>query len=349
MKYLSFLLAFVFIATVADARIWRVNNNVGINTDFTTYHEAVNASTVVAGDTLYFEPSATDYQTNSITLSKRLVIIGPGFFLDPANTFSPGNPGLQLATADARLGFIRIGAGAAGSRFLGLSFPWGVYFADASNIVFERSIFGGFVNFETGTNDNVSFRKNFFYGNAIGNAAGVTITNFVCENNLFYNNGHVNLDRLTGTGNIFRNNSALNGANGFVLVNCYIANNIFGTYSGSVLTNSTVKNNFFQMNQALSGTATNNVVNQDMADVFVAGNTGSFDSRLALKAGSPAIGAGLTVGTVVSPNCGAYGGPDPYKLSGIPNIPTIYSFTVPTSIPSGTATMNVTFSTRNNN
>ncbi len=349
MKYLSFLLAFVFIALAADARIWRVNNNVGINADFTTFFDAVNSSTVVAGDTLYFEPSTTDYQTNSVNVTKRLVMIGPGYFLDPSNAFSPGNPGLQVTTADVRIGFFRLEAGAAGSKFIGLSIVGGVYLNATSDIVFERSIFGGYVQFEAGTVNNVSFRKNFFYGNALGNAAGVTITNFVCENNLFYNNGHVNLDRLTGTGNIFRNNSVLNGSNGFVLVNCYVANNVFGTFSVSTLTNSTVKNNFFQANQPLSGTATNNVVSQDMADVFVGGTTGSFDSRLALKAGSPAIGAGLTVGAVVSPNCGAYGGPDPYKLSGIPNIPTIYSLTVPTSIPSGTATMNVTFSTRNNN
>ena len=349
MKYLSFLLAFVFITFAADARVWRVNNNVGINADFTTFFDAVNSSTVVAGDTLYFEPSATDYQTNSINVAKRLVMIGPGYFLDPSNTFSPGNPGLQVATADVRIGFFRLEAGAAGSKFIGLSFVGGVYLNATSDIVFERSIFGGYVQFEAGTVNNVSFRKNFFYANAVGNSASVTITNFVCENNIFYNNGHMSLDRLSGAGNIFRNNSALNGANSFVLVNCYIANNIFGTYSASVLTNSTVKNNFFQMNQALSGTSTNNVISQDMEAIFVAGTTGSFDSRLVLKAGSPAIGAGLTVGSVVNPNCGAYGGPDPYKLSGIPNIPTIYSLTVPTSIPSGTATMNVTFSTRNNN
>ncbi|MCG2614658.1 hypothetical protein LZZ85_10215 [Terrimonas sp. NA20] len=349
MKYLSFLLALVFITSTADARIWRINNNIGINADFTTFHEAVNSSSVVAGDTLYFEPSTTDYQTNSISVSKRLVMIGPGYFLDPSNTFSPGNPNLQVATADVRLGFFRIDAGGEGSKILGLSIVGGVYLNATADIVFERNIFGGYVHFEAGTVNNVTFRKNFFYGNAVGNSSSVTITNFVCENNIFYNNGHISLDRLSGTGNIFRNNSALNGGNGFVLVNTYIANNIFGTYGASVLTNSTVKNNFFQMNQPLSGTATNNVVSQDMTAVFVAGTTGSFDSRLALKAGSPAIGAGLTVGSVVSPNCGAYGGPDPYKLSGIPNIPTIYTLTVPTSIPSGTATMNVTFSTRNNN
>jgi len=85
-----------------------------------------------------------------------------------------------------------------------------------------------------------------------------------------------------------------------------------------------------------------------MANVY-AGGTSSIDSRVVLKTGSPAIGAGLTVGAVVNPDCGAYGATDPYKISGMPNIPSIYTLTVPTSIPSGSATMNVTFSVRNNN
>ena len=128
----------------------------------------------------------------------------------------------------------------------------------------------------------------------------------------------------------------------------YVANNIFGVSPECVFVNCTIKNNLFQSNQALPGTATNNQVSINMDNVYVGGTTGSLDSRLVLKAGSPAIGAGLTVGAVVSPDCGAFGATDPYKLSGIPNIPTIYSLTVPVSIPSGASTMNVTFSTRNN-
>jgi hypothetical protein len=86
-----------------------------------------------------------------------------------------------------------------------------------------------------------------------------------------------------------------------------------------------------------------------MTNVYTGGSTGSQDSRTVLKPGSPAIGAGLTVGAVVSPDCGAFGATDPYKLSGIPNTPTIYTLSVPVSIPSGSASMNISFSTKNNN
>ena len=44
--------------------------------------------------------------------------------------------------------------------------------------------------------------------------------------------------------------------------------------------------------------------------------TGSTDGRYKLKAGSPAIGYG--VGGV---DCGIYGGPEPYVLSGMPTVP----------------------------
>lgn len=349
MKYISFLLAFVFIASVSEARIWRINNKAGVNADFTTFYDAVNASTVVNGDSLYFEPSTADYGTNSITVAKRLVMIGPGYFIDPANTSYPANTGLQAATSDARIGFFRLAAGAAGSKFMGLTLVGGVYFSATSNITFERVLFAGYTAFEPGTSDHITFRKCFLFQTQIANNPSAEITNFVFENNVLISNSFLNLDKLSGTGNIYRNNSAYGGANGFVILNCYIANNIFGTYSESVFTNSTLKNNLFQMAQPLPGTATNNLISQDMATVYVGGSTGSLDSRVVLKAGSPAIDAGLTVGSVVTPDCGAYGGPDPYRLSGIPNIPTIYTLTVPTSIPTGSPTMNVSFSTRNNN
>ena len=53
-------------------------------------------------------------------------------------------------------------------------------------------------------------------------------------------------------------------------------------------------------------------------------DSGSTDGKWKLKAGSPGIGAGFG-GT----DCGIFGGSEPYVLSGIPPIPTIYSLTAP--------------------
>lgn len=345
---LLFLITLGFTYTVS-AKSWRVNNNVGVNANFVSFYEAANSASVQPGDTLYMEPSTTVYTTNSMTLTKQLVVIGPGYFLDPADASLPYNPGLQVATKTAQIAFLRVGAGSEGTKFLGVQLEQWVYITGASNIKFEKVYFGSAgVYFENGANDNISVRKCFFHsGNALSTAAASNATNLVVENNIFWGS-YATLDRLTGSGNIFRNNSIINSGNTWTFNNTYVANNIFGTGAASNFVNCTIKNNLFQSNQTLPGTATNNTVNVNMADVYVGGTTNSLDSRTALKAGSPAIGAGLTVGSVVSPDCGAYGATDPYKLSGIPNIPSIYSLTVPVSIPSGATTMNVTLSTRNN-
>ena len=339
----------VLFSLTVHAKIWRVNNNLGITADFTTFNAAANSASVLAGDTLYMEPSNTQYSTGSFTLTKRLVVVGPGFFLDPASASTPGNAGLQVTTFDSEIAFIRFGAGSDGSRFLGVTLAGSIYFNGSSNVSFEKVYFPGGIYFENGTNDAITIRKCFFNnGVNISGVVAATVTNFVCENNIFYNGAYITLTTLSGSGNIVRNNSIV-GGNAFTLSNTYVANNIFAVGSQCTFANCTIKNNLFQIAQTLPGTAVGNQLSVNMANVYVGGATGSLDSRTALKAGSPALAAGLTIGAVVTPDCGAFGATDPYKLSGIPNIPSIYAMTVPISIPSGSATMNVTFSTRNNN
>lgn len=346
------LIFFVGILFNAQAKIWRINNNPGITADFSTFNGAATSATVLAGDTLYLEASPTNYGTGSFNLTKRLVVIGLGYFLDPTNTSTPANTGLQAATSNSRLEFFRIADGSNGSKFIGVHFTSGPYLsasANPYNLVFEKCFGVSFFSYleANATYNNITIKKCFFQSTGLSAAAGATITNFTCENNVFWGS-NINLPNLSGTNNIIRNNSfPSSGAS--VISNAYVANNIFGTGSECTFTNCTIKNNLFQINQTLPPTATANQVNVNMTNVFVGGSTGSLDSRVVLKAGSPAIGAGLTVGAVVSPDCGAFGATDPYKLSGIPNIPSIYSLTVPTSIPAGTPTMNVTFSTRSNN
>lgn len=336
--------------TSSYAKIWRVNNNAGVAADFSTLIAALASASVVSGDTLHLEPSNVSYQTNQAAIAKSLTYIGSGYFLDPANTGMPGNTGLQVSTETSNIGFMRLGAGADGSKFIGITFDGSVYVNGASNLTFEKDYFPSGLYFESGTVSNTNVRKCFFINSTqiSAHATAVTMTNFVCENNLFFNSAFINLPILSGSGNIFRNNS-ISGYNGMALANTYVANNIFGTSGQCAFTNCTIKNNLFQVNQTLPGSATNNLLSVNIANVYVGGNTGSFDSRFMLKPGSPAIAAGLTVGSVVTPDCGAFGATDPYKLSGIPNIPSIYTLNVPVSIPSGSATMNVTFSSRNNN
>jgi hypothetical protein len=344
----SVVIAFLFATLPAHAKIWRINNNPGVTADFTSLTLATASASVINGDTIYLESSTTEYAAG--TLTKRLVIVGLGYFLNPANATTPGNAGLQAATVESRLGYITIENGANGSKFLGIASGGAQINVSATsyNLVFEKVNFTGGLNFSNATHSNITIRKSFFNNTGVQAATG-NLSNFVVENCIFYNfSGYMSLQALTGTANIIRNNTFF--ATYFSNIpNCYFANNIIADPNYEwVFTNTTVKNNLFaRASQVLPLTATANQLGVNMTNVFLL--TGSFDARYQLKPLSPAIGAGLTVGAVVTPDCGAFGATDPYKLSGIPNIPSIYALTVPISIPSGTATMNVTFSTRNTN
>lgn len=347
MKYLSLLVLVSGISVSSQAKSWRVNNNVGVVADFTNLGAAINSTSVGSGDTVYVEPSATKYAGAGATLNKKLIIIGPGYFLDPAHATNPGNGGLQAVPQEAEVNYFYVGAGASGSKIIGVTLD-GTYFRGVDDVTYERVRFTGSFHFESGVNSNITMRKCYISNSVAVNFGGsATVSNFICENNVFSYNSQFNLPMLTGSGNIVRNNTFYLTNSTLVLVNAYFVNNIVASITPFTLTNCTIKNNLFQVNQTLPGTATNNQVSVNMNDIFV--GTGSIDARVKLKAGSLASGAGLTVGAVVSPDCGAFGATDPYVLSGIPNVPSIYTFTAPTSIPSGSATMNVTFSTRNNN
>src|SRR5690349_18055300 len=131
----------LFLATISytsSAKIWRINNNVGISANFTTFYDAANSASVQPGDTLYMEPSATQYTTNSFMLTKQLVVIGPGYFLDPADVTYPYNPGLSLPARVAQIGFIRLGPGSDGTKFMSVGLESSIYMNGANNVKFEK-------------------------------------------------------------------------------------------------------------------------------------------------------------------------------------------------------------------
>src|SRR4051812_28120195 len=97
--------------TSSYAKIWRVNNNPNVTADFTTLSAAHTGAS--SGDTLHLEGSPTSY--GSMTCTKKLVIIGPGFFLSQ-------NPNTQALKQTARVDNISFNVGSAGSEIMGLDF-----------------------------------------------------------------------------------------------------------------------------------------------------------------------------------------------------------------------------------
>jgi hypothetical protein len=353
MLRISSLLLFIIVTSLsAQAKIWRVNNNSGVTADFTDLPAAISSASVLSNDTIHVEASSANY--NFITLNKNLVFIGVGYFLNPADPSVPGNAGLQVATTGSRVGGVSFTSGSQGSRFIGITFTGSVGFSGALsgavNMSFEKCLFASGSSLQPGSGNysGLTVRKCFFDGIVISQTSG-SLSGFICENSIFRGNS-INVPAVTGSNNIIRNNSFFNSGGTMAFSNCYVANNIFGYFGTVSFINCTVKNNLFQQTsatQTVPGTATGNVFNVNMATVYV--GTGSYDDRYQIQNGSLADNTGVTVGSVVNPDCGAYGGTDPYKLSGIPNVPSIYGLTAPNSIPAGTNSMSVTISTRNNN
>lgn len=342
MKKATFTLALLaFTIWSAQAKVWRVNNNAGVVADFSTISAAVSAA--AAGDTIYIEGSATAYGGSSI--NKKLVFISTGYFLSGTNS----NGGLQANPYPANIGGVYLDSAASGSVFLGL-YNLSLYNSNSAgfgidNITISRCYFaiGQYYGSQAGLIANGwNITKSYITNISLSQVA---FTNCNISNNIFA--GYLDMSNSLNSGNTIRNNVFRNQVS---LYNSYFANNII--YTAVTLVNVVVKNNLAIGNPPgfASYVGTNNNTSGHTDAAMFQGLTGnSTDGQWRLAASSPAIGAGLTVGAVVSPDAGAYGGPDPYRLSGIPPIPTIYSLTVPAAIPSGSSTMSVTFSTKNNN
>ena len=314
------LFAILLFSNNANAHIWRVDNNAGVNTDYTTVQAAHDAATTLAGDTLHIEPSANGY--GILTVTKPLVIIGNGYFLTGAN----GNLGLQANTNNSIFNYIDFEPGSAGSTVQGVITT--SLYLETPNILVRRNYIVNWIYVYTAGN-NCTITENYFSYGFQQQTAPATIT---VTNNIFVGSTNVGLN-VTSTGT-FENNTCYNGS--VSLSQFQVDNNIF--YATNFTPNNSVYfNNIGDATQF--GNANGNQQNVVMTNVFQGG--ASTDAQYILKAGSPAIGAGQ--GGV---DCGAFGGPNPYVVSGIPNVPTIYSLTVP---PTGTTNINVTISTKSNN
>jgi hypothetical protein len=371
----NFLILFTLSITL-NAKIWRVNNNPLIDADALQLTPLFNGVNNVSdpeaanGDTIHLEPSATTY--NAVNINKQVTIIGNGYFLSG----SSGNMDLQENIHSSKIQNFIFGIGSAGSKFIGVeiigvnSFNSG--FSGIVNLSFEKCKISGGTLFDflaNKTYENIDIRKSYIGGNNVLTHVNFqptdTINNFIVENciiegNAFYfkpifgvnilvrnnvfklNNGssiEIDLNRAYFANNLILTEAPTQGTNSNIFNDCIIKNNIFTN-------NQTTGNNGLPLTIGALSTNGNNLINIAESTIIV--NTGSVDGKFQLATGSPAINGGVDIGGN-KPNCGAFGGNDPYKLSGIPGIPTIYSLAIPTSIPFGQATMNATISTRNNN
>jgi hypothetical protein len=302
------------------------------NTDYPSLSTAVTAA--LTGDTIQVY-QGLNTNIGSATLTKRLVILGFGY------NFS-ANPGLQVAL-DATSSFnLTFDPGSDNSVVQGLVLS--STYVGTSNIMLQRCKLSSlFVGFTSTNSQSVNISNLSIIGCIITNLSGNngTVSNVLFTNNITNN---VNMNNVTG---LIANNDFL-GAVSFGA--CVIKNNIFGYFSVTG-PSAVFQYNLFNSNVTVTGS--NNLFSVDMSTVYADwlgyNMSTSSESKLALKAGSPALNFGMNSNNA-STDAGVYGGDAAYvyKLSGIPNIPSIYQL----SAPSLNATNNpytITVSVRSNN
>jgi hypothetical protein len=312
---LSLLALLALSAASAQAKVWRIDNNSGAQADFTQATTAIADSRVVNGDTLYINGSPTTYTSFDVT--KRLVIFGVGYFIDQ-------NPNTQVANNTSTVGSINFRAASAGSEVQGMSgvtmnlytsnisvrrnncavYIWGAGYggtATISGIFVTQNWLSYFYAYESGSAvSNVFITNNYIYSSGIGSSpSGTTVAQNVV-------------------------NASISTTNGYVYNNIMLGGSISGT-------GNSYNNNLCNGTQFPAGNG--NQQNVNMTNVFLSTTTGSTDGRYVLKAGSPALApAGIN-----GEDCGMFGGSDPYVLSGMPPIPSIWFFSQPSVVPASGA------------
>src|SRR5690606_26276506 len=164
--------------------------------------------------------------------------------------------------------------------------------------------------------ENFFVSQNFIDDQISGANCRGTITNNIVRYASFDSNSSVSL---------FNNvlYYSVNNSYSLTIHNSEVRNNIIYSYTTNTLLassrNNTVTNNIFRQNGTDSD---ENKFNQAVATLFV--NEGSEDGKYKLAENSAAKGTGLN-----GIDCGAFGGDNPYVLSGIPPGPSIYEVNAP--------------------
>jgi hypothetical protein len=311
MKKTIILILFFYgmIPGILTAGTFRVNNKLTDNPSAKIYSDIQDAHDAAFNDdTLMIEGSSESY--SGFTCTKKLVIKGPGYYLDE-------NPGLSANTLPARVSSaIYFYEGSDGSVIMGVDITGSIFLSD-NNLTVRRCILGQ-TNISTNL-ENITISECIF---SFGYLNSLLVTNLVLINNIFTNSGFYIQQASTGA---FLNNVI---ACDIVTIpsGIDIKNNIFFTTSKAnvilpLLPDPNICNNISITDHF--GTDNNNQANVSEASLFLGALTESTDGTWQLKEGSPAIGAGE--GGV---DCGAFGGPQPYILSGLPVGPVIYELNV---------------------
>jgi hypothetical protein len=302
------LLMYGLFSNTLLASTYRVNNNLADNPSagiFSGIREAHDAAS--AGDTLIIAGSSEYYDT--LTCTKRLFIKGPGYFLDE-------NPGRSINKLSAKVYCIYFNSGSEGTVVTGLELPLGAFINDnyitvqrcrsghieIADSIENTTIKGCYFN---DWNDFNTYHFDFSVKNAdihINIRFGKHVTGLVVSNCI--------LNGVASAGGCFGDDhpSAL-FINNLIRDRYYCLDMPIG-WKNNIQEFSTGFYTRFPYGADVCCNVYSSGTFAEDTTLFSGGE--SPDGRWMNKAGSPAIGAGE--GGV---DCGPFGGPHPYALSGI--------------------------------
>lgn len=347
-KIIILIFACTISMSIQAAKI-RVNNRAGLSAAHTTFASAVTAAAV--GDTLFIEGSPISYGT--VTLSKNLTVVGPGYFLTQ-------NDSTQAIIFPATFDAMTVSSTGAGSTISGLTFigaPVALLTVSANNVSVSRNFFQQNTGTSTSTAirisaniNNTAILQNFFLVTTTTTVQPMAIelqtgphANVIISNNMIMAGSPPSTTTTHSTATTKRaivmptNSSAVISNNtiigDLVLYNSTVVDNIL--IRGNITTNASFPiNSQYNMGGLTQwGTANNNLTNINMTTMFAQTGLVTEDRYWLLSGGSSANGTSST-----GSNRGATGGTMPYKLSGIPPFPAVWSATVP---PTGSASSNL--------
>ncbi len=337
----SFILIAVIIlqASLASAKIWRVNNQStypengsfgeslggnSANPVFAQISQALNYSSFSDGDTVHVEASVNDY--NSIDIQRPCTLIGGGYFPIENDPIHPNELETRVAGIEINSSNVSL---------IGIYVNSGYTDLNGSNILVERCRFHGGVDigYDGPTAYNGIFvRRNYFNGGT----AGLIIpapsfdglpTNVYIQNNIFRGSVTSNGNYMTITA--FENNTIVPTGSGQTVVRINTGsfrNNILrGTNYDLIINGSNyanVTNNLGTTVAQFPANTGNQILPVTASDdaLFVGSNIATAtDKDFPLTPSQAATYLGND-GTQV----GAFGGAFPYSISGVGPIPYIY-------------------------
>ena len=315
------ILSAMCLAMTAQATVLRVSNVPNSGAPYSTIPAALEVA--VAGDTIMVDGSPDAYNDSfsgysSLTISKRIVLMGPGYLLTQNNVQSNGDQTVKISRN------LIIGADATGTIIQGINFTSNTLDVQASNVVITRCKLD--CDLSIGTNaTNCVVHQNLITGFVgRGNYNDYIAYNAQVTNNIFLHANNSTLGVLRGfkESTIAYNTFTKKATSGdstplYKLEGCTVEHNIFFG-AEKTFDNNTLVDNYW----GEGGGSSYYPLEECSTDLEV--QNANLENQLNAMEGK-----------------GAFAGDDPYVISGIPAGPVIQDITVPSTVEQG-GTLNVT-------